>query len=167
MPSDEPQDFYEPGKPSDRAVYGPWYSPHYSVLKESTNGPVVNDDEAQFRHLIQLVNDADNHWSEAKDGYLLFFHIRVPTRTDARVKTVKGQPQILRASVYHLEPHVNGSKPVKRVETFPSASAVGKAAQMNNQFHAKVKALLAEREFTLREEPPESKGKGKAEVRAG
>jgi hypothetical protein len=142
-------------------VYGPWYSLQDPVLKDRINGLVVKDDEAQFRHLIQPVHGAENKWSAETNGYLVFFHIRVPLKPDASKNWVKGEPQILRASVYHLEPHAGKSKPVERVESFPSASAVGKAAQMSNQFHGKVKALLAEREFTLREVPPESKGKGK------
>jgi hypothetical protein len=120
------------------------------MLKESTNGPVVNDDEAQLRHLIQLVNGAENHWSEAKDGYLLFFHIQVPPRTHARSNWVKDEPQILRVNVYHLKPHVNESKPVEWVTSFPSASPQVKAAQYDNQFRGKVEEVLVQQHgFTI------------------
>jgi hypothetical protein len=129
-------------------VYGPWYSSHDPILRDRDGGLVENGEE-EFRHLIELVHGAENKWSERADGYLVFFHIRVPLKTDTQAKAVKGQPQILRASVYHLKPHVNESKPVEWATSFPSASPQGVAASLDNQFRGKVEEVLVQHGFTI------------------
>jgi hypothetical protein len=129
-------------------VGGPWHC-HLNPIAS----PIVDDAE-QLRHLIQLPSGVVNKWSNAEVGYLLFFHIRWPRVNNLERNEEEGQPVLIRASVYHLQPHDGQQKPVKRVASFADSEVGGKASLIHKHFQDKVTELLKEKGFTLPEDLP-------------
>jgi hypothetical protein len=95
----------------------------------------------------------------------LFFHIRVPKRTDKNLKPVwfKAEPQILRAIVYRLESHDGKPKPVERIGLFPQF-VQGGAYDLDARFQNAVRELLGQGPPLL-QDPQASKDKGKGKER--
>jgi hypothetical protein len=153
-------------------MYGPWYCHHnpidYQIAQKADNKTAqkrqAECDAAQLRHLIQLRPGDVKKWSAEKDGYLLFFHILVPGDSNRSEERWRGEPQILRATVYQLESDDCKLKYVKAIAFFPEAVHQGKAINNDQQFQNAVKEQLEEKGFTLPEDPPKGKGKGKGKA---